>query len=154
MKDALKNKEKKYKKEFIRYTGATKKSLSKSIVTDIDPQIRNAVIELNKNGFKTILSCAGHLQKLQVVRNQKYKNIETGITKDYWYTAGNGYVVIYKKGYNKEGVFNILKKHGLINIKEYNGKFMGILCVLVTFNPIGKKPDINDIGSGLMIEKI
>jgi hypothetical protein len=57
---------------------------------DIDPTIRSAIIDLNKNGFKTIGSCSGHkkgdrgyisfggedFQKIDIFRNNKKRIIK------------------------------------------------------------------------------
>ena len=48
------------------------------LILDIDPKIRNLVIELNENGFKTYGSCAGHTKGAIV----KHKTISYKETKN------------------------------------------------------------------------
>jgi hypothetical protein len=53
----------------------------------IDPEIRQLVIELNRNGFKTVGSCAGHKGTLDIItkkpiKGNGYINIRGSIPKD------------------------------------------------------------------------
>ncbi len=144
-----------HKKEFLKYTGANSKTLPKSFALWIDPQIRNVVVELNKMGFKTMLSCAGHKtmgSNPQIIKTL-LKNTETGKSKESWYSEGYGYIIFYRRSYLKEPVLNILKKYGLTGIKSHPCKFHGISGVIVTFNPVGHiNHNKNNIGSGIAVD--
>ena len=89
----------------------------------LDPEIVDLIIELNKAGFSTYMSCAGHRS--------------TG--------PGKGMLrgfIGFKRCNDKEGITKILEAHGLRNIRvedqmencdDYKGK-----ATMASFDPIGE----------------
>ena len=89
----------------------------------LDPEIVNLIIELNKAGFSTYSSCAGH----------PGKGTAKGMLRGY---------IGFERCNDKEGITKILEAYGLRNIRiedqiedseEYRGK-----ATLVSFDPIGE----------------
>jgi len=95
----------------------------------LDPEIVDLIIELNKAGFSTYMSCAGHRS--------------TG--------PGKGMLrgfIGFKRCNDKEGITKILEAPGLRNIRvedqiedsdDYKGK-----ATLVSFDPIGEPRGFRD----------
>jgi hypothetical protein len=77
---------------------------------DVDPEIRDVIIELNRKGFKTIGNCAGH--------------------------RDNGFLSVGKNGYNEKAVTEILKRHNLKILKIEADK--NPYSVFYSFSPVGK----------------
>lgn len=89
----------------------------------LDPQIVELIIELNKAGFSTYISCAGHRSA----------------------GTGNGMLrgfIGFERCNGKKGIVKILEAYGLRNIRvedqiedcdDYRGR-----VTLVSFDPIGK----------------
>lgn len=87
-----------------------------NIIYDIDPQIRGFVIALNKRGFRTEGSCAGHRK------------------------GERGFVTIKgdfeKLSYdNKVKIVNLAKSYGLKNLRLYS--FIKTIYYRITFDPVG-----------------
>ena len=121
-----------HKKGFENYSGIKRKTLTKKFISDgVDPQIRNAVIELNKQGFQTVMSCAGHT--ISGYRPYIHKD---GIALS---IRGYGYIILKSVKYNRDRVFGILKNHGLGGLQQHAGIMHGYRVVAVTFNPVGHK---------------
>jgi hypothetical protein len=81
----------------------------------IDPEIKSVVLELNRKGYYTNESCAGHV-------NARHKGYQRG-------------VIWIWKIYDAPVIAGILKKHGLKNIKRSH---VTIEHVQYSFDPIGK----------------
>jgi len=53
----------------------------------VDPEIENLLVELNKHGFKTVESCAGHGEGSKIgfnLNNVSVQTIKTGDTHIVW----------------------------------------------------------------------
>jgi hypothetical protein len=121
-----------YKKGFEDYSGIKRKTLRVKFTSNgVDPQIRNAVIELNKHGFQTVMSCAGHT--ILGYKPTVYR-VRNGIS-----IRGYGYIIVKSIKYNRDRVFGILKKHGLSGLQQHSGTMYGYRVVTVAFNPVGHK---------------
>jgi len=105
------------------------------VVYDVDPALRNVIIELNSKGYRTAGSCQGHMKEnkhgyivIKVSRNQlpeKFRNHNTALARNLSHDLS-------LKDINPNEVKAILKKHNIIvtsyevpyySKDEVNGKF-------------------------------
>lgn len=96
------------------------------IPCDVDPEIRNIIIELNERGIKTLGSCAGHK-----------KNKWTGFV-----TIGEYKEIDFYKNTDISLVKKIFKKHGIENIR-FNRKLWPNWWFSIEFKSIGKDLDLD-----------
>jgi hypothetical protein len=100
-------------------------------ITEIDPEIRGLIIDLNKRGYKTVSSCAGHFGSPEYLggppsNGHGYVMIEGRIPADPW-----------ERMDFLEKLLPLFKKHGCKVIDKDNstvmkGKFS------IGFKPIGQ----------------
>jgi hypothetical protein len=100
------------------------------IIYDIDPQIRNFIITLNRVGYKTEGSCAGHRKS-----DRGFATIQGDFNK-----IGSN---------EKKNLINLAHKNGLRNVRIYS--FAKSVWYRISFDPVGivKK---NDIRKGRELE--
>jgi hypothetical protein len=87
-----------------------------NIIYDIDPQIREFVIALNKKGYRTEGSCAGH------------KRGERGFV-----TIKGNFEKLNRD--NQIKIVNLAKNYGLKNLRLYS--FIKTMYYRITFDPVG-----------------
>jgi len=107
-----------------------------SEVRDIDPEIRDIVLDLNRRGYGTVGSCAGHSSRSHgFISFSDYGDIDTFTGGDTAFTQDE-----------KEEIRAILKEHGLTGIrfsepgwrKKPSGKKVYRPWTYVYFNSVGK----------------
>lgn len=104
-------------------------ALQKRGITEIDPEIRELIIDLNKRGYTTVSSCAGHLG------SPLYENGPP--------SEGNGYVLIKGRIPNDpwermnflEKIIPLFKKHGCKVTDKDNSIRKGEFSI--SFKPLG-----------------
>jgi hypothetical protein len=86
------------------------------IIYDVDPQIRNFVIAMNRIGYKTEGSCAGHRRN-----DRGFVTMKGDFSK--------------LKNSEKDKIVTIAHNHGLKNLRLYN--FVKTMYFRITFDPVG-----------------
>ena len=102
------------------------------IPCDVDPEIRNIVIELNEKGIKTLGSCAGH-------KIGKWKGFVT--IGDYKKIRIHNQPFDFYKNTDIRIVKKIFKKHGIEEIR-FNRK-LWIDWFAIEFKSVGKDLDLS-----------
>jgi len=100
--------------------------LPEAVLVDIDPEIRDIVLALNRQGLRTVMSCSGHpgLSGCPTVRG---------------YLWFDGYI-------DKDELADKLKDYGLAEIKVARDDENGGTTI-ASFAPIGTPKRFTDFGS-------
>ena len=118
--------------------------VSPSEVGDIDPEIRDVVLDLNRRGYGTVGSCAGHSRKSHGFISfsdygdvaELYQEMREGDIGETRFTADE-----------KKEIRGILQEHGLTGIRFRDagwtwgrgGKRIRSPWTIVRFDPIGRR---------------
>lgn len=96
---------------------------------ELEKGIRAVVIDLNKSGQHTLMSCHGHegSGSSHCIRSGNKNKDDTRIQE-----MGRGWITFNDRGFNKNLVLLILKKHGLKRIRIYPPNRDHIISVTFT----------------------
>ena len=98
-------------------------------INDLEKGIRAVVVDLNKNGQHTLMSCHGHegSSSSHCIRAGNKIKDDTRVQE-----TGRGWITFNERGFNKNLVLSLLKKYGLKRIKVYPPNRDHIISVTFT----------------------
>jgi hypothetical protein len=102
-------------------------------LSNIDPEIRNLVAELNTEGYHTDMSCAGH-----------YDPNTTKATRGW---------LMFSRPWEQSGILAILAKHNLTGVRIGFAPNMPTI-LMATFDPIGQPRELYDVEAGTTYEPL